>query len=185
MSSIRPSNNKKIKFRDSHIINSKEYRFSNSIDHNVKIFKEIFHDDETIMFRYFSNQENPQIRCCIIFIAGMVDDDIIHQALAGITGLMIPKLQGPIVVLRLVFLLAATVLGLYGITFGISLVLIHLLSMRSFGVQYMAYTSILNYEELQDVTIRVPWWHMKFRPKSMATYNLRRQRDGGRIIDKK
>ncbi|SET40723.1 spore germination protein KA [Natronincola peptidivorans] len=517
MSRIRPSNSKKIKFRDPHVINSKEYKFSNSIDHNVKIFKEIFHNDESIIFRHFSNQQNPQVKCCIVFIAGMVDDEIINQgiiwpitrnsiiqtsetiidelknysiivhtvketwnieelveailsgetvlliencsealiidtqggetrsieepeaekvirgpregfteslmtnqmlirkkiknpnlkfqsrtfgmqtktkaficfiegianekiveelnkrldaieidgvldtgyieelikdspysifntignterpdvvagkllegrialvldgtpialtlphifieffqanedyyenfyfasfnrllrivsfmitvsipgaylalityhqeliptnlllsisaarqgipfpsiveilgllivfeilretgtrmpnyigqalsivgalvlgqaavearfvsapmviivAMSGITGLMIPKLQGTIIILRLAFLLIAAVLGLYAIIFGISLVLIYLFSIRSFGIQYMAYTSILDYEELQDVTIRVPWWHMKFRPKSMLVNNLQRQRDGGRKIDKK
>jgi len=110
---------------------------------------------------------------------------VIVVALSGITGLMIPKLQGTIIILRIAFLLIATFLGLYGITFAISLVLIHLFSIRSFGIQYMAYTSILNYKELQDFTIRVPWWHMKFTPRSMLVNNLQRQRDGGRQIDKK
>lgn len=110
---------------------------------------------------------------------------VIVVALAGITGLMTPKLEGTVIILRIAFLLMAAILGLYGITFGISLVLIHLFSIRSFGIQYMSHTSILDYKELQDVTIRAPWWHMKFRPKSMAIYNFQRQRDGGRKIDKK
>lgn len=110
---------------------------------------------------------------------------VIVVALAGITGLMTPKLQGPIVILRIGLILSSAILGLYGVAFSISLLLIHLFSMKSFGIQYMAYTSILKYEELKDVAIRVPWWYMKLRPRSIAIHNLVRQRSGGKGHERK
>lgn len=104
---------------------------------------------------------------------------IIVVALSGITGLLIPKMSGAIIILRLIFLLLSAYLGLYGLIFGIMGFLLHLCELRSFGIPYMIYISSLNPEDLKDTTIRAPWWYMKYRPRLIAVNNRVRQSFGG------
>lgn len=50
-----------------------------SIDLNIRQFKQIFHDDETFIVNRFANQHNRHIDCCIMFIEGMVNTEIINE----------------------------------------------------------------------------------------------------------
>lgn len=103
---------------------------------------------------------------------------VIVIASTGITGLIIQRLKGAIILIRLVFLLLASVLGLYGYVFGIAGLLIHLFELRSFGVPYMYKLMFLDpREDLKDTLIKVPWWHLKYRPRLLAVDRLR-QRTG-------
>lgn len=105
---------------------------------------------------------------------------VIIAALAGITELGTTRLQGASILLRLVFILFASVLGLYGFIFGIVGLLIHLYSLRSFGVPYMLNLMNLNPEDIKDTVIRAPWPYMKYRPNFIAPRNRIRNKSGGR-----
>ncbi|MBU5440140.1 spore germination protein [Tissierella sp. MSJ-40] len=104
---------------------------------------------------------------------------VIVVGLSGITGLMIPKIKSVSVTMRFIFLFLSSLLGLYGYIFGMSALLIHLFSIRSFGVPYMSNLTSLHLQELKDTTIRSPWWYMKDRPGSLSK-NLRRTSRGQR-----
>ncbi len=104
---------------------------------------------------------------------------VIIVALAGITGLMIPALTGVSVIARTILLLLSSALGLYGYVFGMLGIGIHLFSMRSFGVPYMANVTSLKLQDLKDTFIRAPWWYMEYRPKLIASKNPRRKASGG------
>lgn len=104
---------------------------------------------------------------------------VIIVALAGITGLMIPALTGISIIARNTLLLLSSALGLYGYVFGMLGIGIHLFSMRSFGISYMANVTSLKLQDLKDTFIRAPWWYMEYRPKFIASKNPRRKAPGG------
>ena len=101
---------------------------------------------------------------------------VIVVALSGITGLIIPKLKGAVIFLRVTFLFLASFLGLYGYIFGMAGLLIHLFELRTFGVPYMYGLMSLNIQDLKDTAIRMPWWYMKYRPGLISGPNRIRQR---------
>ncbi|WP_418791997.1 spore germination protein [Phosphitispora sp. TUW77] len=49
------------------------------MEKNIEILKEIFNNDDTIIYRKFRNQANNAIRCCIIFADGMVNNEIVNE----------------------------------------------------------------------------------------------------------
>jgi spore germination protein KA len=102
---------------------------------------------------------------------------VIIIALAGISSLSLPKLMGASIVIRLIFLLLAANLGLYGFIFGVIGLLIYLFSMRSFGVPYMLSLVISDRQYNKDTLIRSPWWYMSLRPKLIAVKNSIRKSD--------
>ncbi|HOJ11413.1 MAG TPA: spore germination protein [Clostridiales bacterium] len=59
--------------------NNKEELLQASLEKNIKILKEIFINDDTIIYRRFQNQCNNAIRCCIIFVDGMVNNEIVNK----------------------------------------------------------------------------------------------------------
>jgi spore germination protein KA len=107
---------------------------------------------------------------------------VIIVALAGINGLMIPKLKGALITIRILLLLLCSLAGFYGYIFGISLLLIHLLKMKSFGMPYMQQISVSNSQDLKDSAVRSPWWLMTYRPKGILPERLKRQgKDGNEL----
>jgi spore germination protein KA len=103
---------------------------------------------------------------------------VIIVALSGITGLIMPKMKGPIIILRLIYLLSASILGLYGFIFASIGTFIHLFEMRSFGVPYMYNFYSLEIEDVKDMAIRVPLWYMKLRPGALRIRNSIRMSGG-------
>ncbi len=101
---------------------------------------------------------------------------VIVVAFTGITGLIIPRLKGAVILLRIIFLSLSTFLGLYGYVFGIAGLVIHLCQLSSFGIPYMYKLMFINpKEDIKDTLIRAPWWYMKYRPKLLTT-NRRRNK---------
>ena len=95
--------------------------------------------------------------------------------LTGILILMNTKTIGAIIIFRNFMLLAASILGIYGFIFAFILLILHLMSIRSFGVPYMMNATTARHHNGQDVWIRAPWWSMTLRPKIIAARNLVRQ----------
>jgi spore germination protein KA len=57
----------------------KSQGLTNLIESNINLFKKIFNNDDTLKTRYFTNQMDISIKCCIIFINGMVDVELINK----------------------------------------------------------------------------------------------------------
>ncbi|MGX8700972.1 spore germination protein [Caproiciproducens sp.] len=93
---------------------------------------------------------------------------IIVVALTGITGLLVPKMNAPVIYMRLFLLAMATCFGLFGFVLGFSVVLIHILNLHSFGIPQLTFSGSLQFQEIKDTFIRAPWWEMLTRTKSMT-----------------
>lgn len=105
---------------------------------------------------------------------------VIVIAFTGITGLMLPKLKGAIILTRLILLLLSGIIGLYGYVFGLAGLLIHLLELRSFGIPYMYKLMLLDpQQDIKDTIIRAPWWHQKYRPGLIAVQRSRQKMNSG------
>jgi len=90
---------------------------------------------------------------------------IIVVAFTGITALLVPKLNAPIIYLRLGLLFIAAMFGFYGLVAGLSLIAVHIISLRSFGVPQISLTGNLQYQEVKDTFFRAPWWQMRIRSR--------------------
>lgn len=101
---------------------------------------------------------------------------IIVVALAGITSLLVPKMNAPTLLLRFGILLLAACLGFLGVTIGFAFMLTHILSLRSFGLWQFAADKKIRYQAVKDTIIRAPWYHMILRPEQIA-HNIVRQND--------
>ena len=89
---------------------------------------------------------------------------VIIVALTGIASYLTPKMWSAILYLRLIFLIAASIIGMYGYVFVFIGFCIYLMSLRSFGVPYMLGYNTLNWQDIKDTVIRAPWWKMNKRP---------------------
>lgn len=109
---------------------------------------------------------------------------VIVVAATGISSFLIPKLIGVFIIMRLILLILASVLGLYGYIFGIMGLLLYLMSLRSFGVPYMLYATVISVEDLKDTAARVPWFLMNYRPKFIARDRRRSNNTGNSPKDR-
>ncbi len=50
-----------------------------SLEYNIKSFKNIFNNDETLFVRRFKMPTMEQLECCIVFIEGMIDVDVVNR----------------------------------------------------------------------------------------------------------
>ncbi len=81
--------------------------------------------------------------------------------------------------LRLPMIVVAAVLGLFGVLMGFLALIIHLCSLRSFGVPYLGGIAPFFPPYAQkDIFIRVPWWAM-FRRTPVAVEPVREKRGMG------
>ena len=105
---------------------------------------------------------------------------VIVVAVTGIASFTFPTYSFGLAirVLRFPLMLFSATLGLFGLMTGILLLLIHLLSLRSFGAPYLSPIAPLNPSELKDVLVRAPWWEMDTRPREFAKDNWVRQAPG-------
>ncbi|WP_249901918.1 spore germination protein [Paenibacillus sp. PK3_47] len=100
---------------------------------------------------------------------------VIVVGLTGITTLLNPRLTGPLIIVRLLLLVITFFLGLYGYFFGLLGLVIHLMSLRSFGVPYMLGVGSIRPQDIKDTAIRAPWWDMYLRPAIIGVRNMRRK----------
>ncbi|MDP4118829.1 MAG: spore germination protein [Bacillota bacterium] len=99
---------------------------------------------------------------------------IIIVATSGITSLMVPKMNAPIIYIRLFILILSAMFGFTGTIVALSIIIIHLLHLRSFGIPQISAAGKIRFQEVKDTYIRAPWWLMRMRwPKSMATDKIR------------
>ena len=79
--------------------------------------------------------------------------------------------------LRFGFMALAASFGLLGITIGLIALLLHLCSLRSFGVPYMSSLAPFNLSDQKDAFILLPIWKMFTRPRLISQQNIVRQQD--------
>lgn len=107
---------------------------------------------------------------------------VIIVALTAIASFLIPNYSASTAIrfLRYPILLLAGSFGLVGIFWGLMFLLLHLSSLRSFGVPYLYPISPAVPGEWHDVFYRAPWWAMDRRPLLFRSPNRIRQAPGQR-----
>ncbi|EXX88880.1 spore gernimation protein [Paenibacillus darwinianus] len=80
--------------------------------------------------------------------------------------------------LRFPMMVAAGMFGLYGIMLLILIIVVHLCSLKSFGVPYLAPLTPFRFRDLKDTVIRAPMIFMRSRPLALQpqdTYRMKKQ----------
>jgi spore germination protein KA len=102
---------------------------------------------------------------------------VIVVAITGISSFFFYRLNTAVIFSRFMMTLLSALLGLYGLIFGIIILSLYLMSLRSFGIPYLGYIGSMSKYRIKDTIIRAPWWMMDYRPSAIAYKNLRRRRD--------
>ena len=95
---------------------------------------------------------------------------VIIIGLTAVSSYAIPTFDLSLAVrlMRFPLMILAGILGFFGVAVGLYAILIHLLSLRSFGVPYLSPIAPLRIRALlQDTFVRAPWWALKRRPQLM------------------
>lgn len=92
---------------------------------------------------------------------------LIVVASTGISSFIFPSfnISISIRILRFGMMALGASFGLYGIYIGLTWMVLHLSSLRSFGVPYMTPFAPFNTEDHKDSMVRLPWWLMVSRPR--------------------
>lgn len=101
---------------------------------------------------------------------------VIIVSITAISSFVIPEAGMAIAarIIRFALIGLAGFMGLYGILCGVFLLVLHLVSLRSFGVPYMSPIGPFRAADLKDSIFRLPWPLLKTRPKENKTQNLQR-----------
>jgi spore germination protein KA len=91
---------------------------------------------------------------------------VIVVSFTAITNFVLPAINLAIAVrlLRFGFLILAGTLGMYGISVALLLLVVHLSSLRSFGIPYLKPFAPFIPREQKDAFFRLPLWAMNTRP---------------------
>ncbi|MDN5348195.1 MAG: spore germination protein [Clostridia bacterium] len=102
---------------------------------------------------------------------------VIVVALTGIASFALPYFAMAITIrlLRFVLLVAAGILGFYGIMIVLLVILVHLCALRSFGVPYLSPVSPYRLQDWKDVFVRAPRWAQDTRPSRIGYRDITRQ----------
>jgi len=107
--------------------------------------------------------------------AGVVSPTtLLVVGIATISSFLIPihEMSYTIRLLKFPMLILANLMGIFGIATGFIILMIHLLSLRSFGVPYLTFYK----SDLKDFLIRAPLWQMNRRPTAIPNSNNIRQK---------
>ncbi|NIK71630.1 spore germination protein [Paenibacillus sp. BK720] len=105
---------------------------------------------------------------------------VIIVSITGIATFAIPRYNfaSGIRLLRFPLLFLAGTLGLYGIVLGFLCIVLHVASLRSFGVPYLTPLGPITTTNLKDILIRSPIWSRRFRPQATGGSNPVREPAG-------
>ncbi len=103
---------------------------------------------------------------------------VIVTAITGIAGFTIPNrdLGNSLRIVRFIFVILASLAGIYGMVVGIILLLIHLCSLENYGIAYLSPFVDKSRNRVTDTFVRAPVRFFKFRPAKLAMKNKRKQR---------
>ncbi|MGI6357651.1 MAG: spore germination protein [Bacillota bacterium] len=91
---------------------------------------------------------------------------VVIVALTAIGGFAIPSynVAATLRILRFPLLFLGGTFGLFGVTAGGIVILLHLVSLKSFGVPYLSPVAPLTMSALTDTVVRAPIWAHRLRP---------------------
>ncbi|MED4074505.1 spore germination protein [Priestia endophytica] len=75
--------------------------------------------------------------------------------------------------LRFLFMICAAIFGFYGIILALLMTVVHLCSLRSFGIPYMAPLAPFIPTNNEDTVVRLPWWTLRKRPRLISANTSR------------
>lgn len=108
---------------------------------------------------------------------------VIVVSFTAIANFVIPAINMAIAarLIRFVMMILGATLGLFGIMSGLMVLLIHLASLRSFGVAYTVPFSPFIWPNWKDVLVRLPHWAMKQRPTGITAKKNETRQGSGQI----
>lgn len=103
---------------------------------------------------------------------------LIVVAITAISSFVLPSfdLALTIRILRFPMMFLAASFGLFGIIIGVIALVLHMCSLRSFGVPYMSPLAPFNLVDQKDTVLRLPHWAMFTRPKLINRKNIVREK---------
>ena len=110
--------------------------------------------------------------------AGLISAPVvIIVAFTAIAMFVVDALTDAATLLRFVFIFLAWWLGFWGLLLGSLLLLLHLVSLPSFGVPYFApFAPLIGYQ-LRDTVVRFPLWRLGRRPTNITVGSKWRQKE--------
>lgn len=102
---------------------------------------------------------------------------VITVATTGIMEFILPEQKEMIVIYRYIILILGGTLGLFGIVCGLAIMIIHLISIRSFGVPFMYPIAPYDSEGMKDFIMMRPIKEMNYRPRNIANKKQRRRNE--------
>jgi len=104
---------------------------------------------------------------------------VIIVAMTAISGFTAAStdITTPARIIRFGLLVLAASFGLFGVIFGLMVVVIHLVGIRSFGIPYLNGLVPFNLNDQKDIFARLPWFMMFTRPRLMSQANEIREDD--------
>lgn len=100
---------------------------------------------------------------------------VIIVALTGVSSFAVPVFTDAESILRILLLILAGTLGVFGVGIGLLVTLIHIVSLRSFGTPYFSPFAPIEKDDIKDSFVRTFIWKMKKRPHNMGVKNIVRQ----------
>ncbi len=58
---------------------TEKWELKESLEQNIKMFEDIFKNDDTVIYRRFETKGQKKIKCCAIFIDGMVNNQLVNE----------------------------------------------------------------------------------------------------------
>ncbi len=103
---------------------------------------------------------------------------VIVVALTAISSFAFPQYGAGLAIriLRFGMMLAAAVLGLYGVILFYLLIMVHMVRLKSFGVSYLSPFVPMRPSQWKDLILRFPLDKLKRRPSMVKPQNTRRQK---------
>ena len=101
---------------------------------------------------------------------------VIVVAITAISSFVVSSISDTLSIMRLLYVILAGFLGLFGIMIGIAGFLTHMVSLRSFGIPYLSPVAPITMKDMKDVFVRAPWWAMFTRPHVIGWKNPIRQK---------
>ncbi|MEC0276125.1 spore germination protein [Peribacillus frigoritolerans] len=104
---------------------------------------------------------------------------VIVVAITAISSFVLPAftLSMSIRMLRFLMMGLAASFGIFGLIVGFIALVLHMCSLRSFGVPYMSPLGPFIREDIKDTIIRVPIWRMFSRPRLISQKNNKREQN--------